>query len=244
MELRTPSALQVKDAIVTHSSKKVCLFILRPVCTDYRTLRTITALQEAGYAVSIVDVACERTALRNETKNGVQWHHLVVPQWYSARRFQPLFFLVAIKTVLLSLCSLLRIQVDVYHAVELTALPVCYIAAKLRHKPLIFEAYELHIPLAETDVAFWRRLGPKFLALLLPRCARVITTTPFYAEEFRRRFHVRKVSLVRNIPAYRTVQKSDLLRQHLELKESTRIALYQGSLQRNRGLDKLVVSPV
>jgi glycosyltransferase involved in cell wall biosynthesis len=240
MKLRISSTSFVKDAFMPKAAGKVCLFILRPLQRDYRTLRTIAALQEGGFAVSVVDIACERAAPRDEVENGVKWHHLVIPQWYSARRFQLLFFLVAIKTFLSGLYILFKSDADVYHAVELTALPVCYIAAKLRRKPLVFEAYELHVPVAETDVAFWRRLGPRFLALLLPRCTRVITTTPFYAEEFRKRFHVYNVSLIRNIPVYRTVQKSDLLRQHLGLSEGTRIALYQGNLQRNRGLDKLV----
>jgi len=48
------------------------------------------------------------------------------------------------------------------------------------------------------------------------------------------------VALIRNVPEYRTVAKSDRLRQHLGLKPEVRIALYQGYLQPNRGLDRLI----
>jgi len=240
MKLRTPSTLAAKDITMTQSPEKVCLLVLRSSRTDHRAMRTITALEKEGFEVSVIDIECERTTPREETKDGVRWHHLIIPDWHSSRRFQPLFFLVAIKTFLLVLHVLLKSRADIYHAVELTALPVCYIITKLRRKPLIFEAYELHIPVPETTIAFWRLLGPRLLAVILPRCARIVTVSPLCAEEFRRCFHVQEVSVVRSIPAYRTVQKSNLLRQYLGLGEGTRIALYQGGLQRNRGLDRLI----
>jgi glycosyltransferase involved in cell wall biosynthesis len=48
------------------------------------------------------------------------------------------------------------------------------------------------------------------------------------------------VTLVRNVPVYREVAKSDRLRQYLGLEADVRIALYQGYLQPDRGLDRLV----
>jgi len=48
------------------------------------------------------------------------------------------------------------------------------------------------------------------------------------------------VTLIRNVPEYRTVSKSDRLRQYLGLTPETRIVLYQGYLQPNRGLDRLI----
>jgi len=238
--MSTKTSSEVKDAIVTHARGKVCLFNLRSSRTDYRALRTITALKKEGFDVSVIDVECERTTPCDETKDGVHWHHLIIPNWYSSRRFQPWFFLVALKTFFLSLRALLKNHADIYHAVELTALPTAYIVTKILCKPLVFEAYELPIPVPETTIAFWRRLGSLLLTLLLPRCTKVITVSPLCAEELCKHFHMREVCVVRNIPVYRTVQKSNLLRQYLRLKEETRIALYQGGLQRDRGLDMLI----
>src|SRR6266567_9034284 len=222
---------------------KVCMHVLRRARTDYRAMRTASTLIKAGFAVSIVDVECGTKLPHEEHSGGISLKHMIIPNWYTSRSFQPWFFVTAVRTFMLSICRLFHSQADIYHAVELTALPACYVVAKVRRKPLIFEAYELHIPVPETDVKFWRLLGPlllRLLATILPRCAGVITTTPGYAQEFRKHFHVPEVSLVRNIPVYRAVQKSDLLRQYLGLSSGTRIALYQGGLQRNRGLDKLV----
>ncbi len=233
----------VKDANTAQLPVKVCLHVLREVHTDYRALRTATTLVQAGYMVSILDVESKRRLPREENIEGIDLKHMIISNWHTSRCFQPWFFLTAVRTFILSICGLLQSRADIYHVLELTALPAGYIVAKLRRKPLIYEAYELHLPVPETNVPFWRPLGGllmRLLAVLLPRCAGVITTTPLYAEEYRKRFHLSEVTLLRNIPVYRTVQKTDRLRQHLGLSPDTRIVLYQGNLQRNRGLDKVV----
>ena len=48
------------------------------------------------------------------------------------------------------------------------------------------------------------------------------------------------MTLVRNVPIYRDVPESDRLRKHLGLGPEGRIALYQGYLQDDRGLDRVV----
>ena len=48
------------------------------------------------------------------------------------------------------------------------------------------------------------------------------------------------MTLVRNTPRYQIVKKSDRLRKHLGLSPDTRIAIYQGSICSQRGLDVLV----
>src|SRR5439155_15191366 len=75
---------------------------------------------------------------------------------------------------------------------------------------------------------------------MLPYCAKVITTSPLYAQEIRRSYQRPEVSLIRNFPGYRTVQKSNKLRERLGLSPDVRIALYQGYIQPDRGLDRLV----
>ncbi|TMC14664.1 MAG: glycosyltransferase family 4 protein [Chloroflexi bacterium] len=59
-------------------------------------------------------------------------------------------------------------------------------------------------------------------------------------EEICRRYHVPEVVLIRSVPEYRSVAKSERLRDQLDLKPEVRIALYQGNLQPNRGLEKLI----
>lgn len=222
---------------------KVCMHILMRGKNEVRAMRVGSALSEAGFAVSLIDVEPDRTLPAEETIAGVHLQHMLIPRWFTARRFPPFFFLIALKTLFTSIPRLFQSQADIYHAHELTSLPATYLVAKLRRKPLIFEAYELHLPRPETDVAFWRVLGAFFmrlLALLLPRCQGVIAASPRYAQELEKRYHLSAVVPLRNVPSYREVRKTDLLRQYLGLSQETRIVLYQGAIQRNRSLDIVI----
>ena len=228
------------DSSIAASQCRVCIHVLREGRSDYRLLRGATALVEAGFAVTVVDVETERTCPAEEDLSGVRMEHMIVPGWHNSRRFEPWFFIVAIKTFILSILRLIRMRADIYHACELTALPACYIVAHLLRKPLIFEIYDLQFPIPTTGVAFWRRVGAHLYDFLLPHCAAVIVTSPLHAREICNRYRIPALALVRNIPKYREVQKTDRLRQYLGLSPNTRIALYQGYIHSDRGLEVLV----
>jgi glycosyltransferase involved in cell wall biosynthesis len=70
----------------------------------------------------------------------------------------------------------------------------------------------------------------------------MITVSYPIVQEMYNRFNISKVSLVRNIPPYRVVPSSNRLREHIGLSSNIRIALYQGNLQPDRALDKLVMA--
>lgn len=240
----------VKDAArtsVVPYRPKICMHTLREFRNDVRAMRAAAALTEAGFEVSVVDIEAERTRLTEEVpfrRAPVEvLRHVLVPDWYSARRFEPWFFVKAVQALVVSVFQLMQIRADMYHACDLTALPASFLVATLRRKPLIFEVYDLHFPVPETGVGFWRRLSGllmRFHAFVLPRCVGVIATSPLHADEICKRFSLPEVVLVRNIPAYRSVEKSNRLRDYLGLGPDVRIALYQGSLQPDRELDRLI----
>jgi glycosyltransferase involved in cell wall biosynthesis len=237
--------LAAKDGAIPQTPVKVCMHIVRTARIDVRAMRTAITLVEAGFAISILDIEYERIQPAKENCGGLYMEHILVPGWLTSRSFEPWFFFNAVKIFLLSIPRLLQTRADIYHASEVTALPACYIAAKLRRKPLIYEAYELplfDIPLSEMGLlrrCFHKLIG-MLLAKILPACAGVVTVSPPIAEEIRKRYRLSKVSLVRNILPYRIVRKSDKLRLHLDLPPSVRIVLYQGNIQPGRGLECLV----
>jgi glycosyltransferase involved in cell wall biosynthesis len=230
-----------EDAAIAPSPTSVCMHVLGIARTDFRVMREATALLEAGFSVSIVDVECERIRPVEENISGVCVKHIFMPRWFIPTRFKPWFLAKVVQMIIAGTIQLLRTQADIYHAHDVVALPACYIAARLRHKYLIFDAHEL--PLSEPSVTRWRRmsaLAKRLLALMVQRCARVITTSPLYAKEICRSYNCSEVSLIRNFPAYRAVRENDRLRQHLGLSPDVRIALYQGYLQPDRSLDLLI----
>lgn len=231
----------VAKEVASAAPVKVCMHVWSVGRTDMRVLREATTLVEAGFAVSIVDLERERTCPAEEEIRGIRMKHIISPSSFVPTRFKPWFLIKFVLTTIRGILRLTQTPADIYHAHEEVALPACYIAARVRRKPLIFDAHEL--PLSEANVRRWRRLhalATRLLALMLPYCAGVITISPPIAQEIRRHYPISEVTLIRNFPVRQIVSKSDRLRQYLGVKPHVRIALYQGYLQPDRGLDKLI----
>jgi glycosyltransferase involved in cell wall biosynthesis len=229
------------DAIPVQPPVKVCMHVWGTARTDGRVIREATALAEAGFSVSIVDVERERSRSLTEEFRGLHLKHIVWPNWFVSTRFKPWFLVKAMRLLIYGTLRLLQTPADVYHAHDENALPACYIVARLRHKPLIFDAHEL--PLSETHITRWRRLhalATTFLARMVPSCVGIITVSPPIAKELHSRYRGPEATLIRNVLAYRSVAQNDRLRQRLGLGPQVRLALYQGNLQADRGLDRLI----
>jgi glycosyltransferase involved in cell wall biosynthesis len=243
--MKALSEANIKEANKASDSTpplKVCMHVLEIGRTDYRVLREATALVEAGYDVTIVDVEPEYSRLTEEDVQGIHLKHIVNPAWFTRTRFKPMFFVKMGWMILRAAIVMLRTPADIYHSHDENALPACYLVARLRRKPLIFDAHELPL---ENNPNFtrWHRLtalAKRLLAAALPYCSGIIATSAPTAGAIRQEYHVSDVTLVRNFPSYREVQSSDRLRQYLELNQDVRIVLFQGYLQPSRGLNWLV----
>ncbi len=209
--------------------------------SDGRVMREATALQQAGWEVFLVDLELDAQRPRQERISGVQLRHIVSPRWYTLTRFKPLFLFKLLRAFCFAVVKMLQTSADIYHAHDYMALPACYLAARLRRKPCIFDAHEL--PLVEPSETRWRRLrniADAALKWMVPRCLATITVSPPIARDLQRVYGGSPPVLVRNVPEYQPPVASNRLRQRLGLGAQTRIALYQGNLQRDRGLDRLV----
>jgi glycosyltransferase involved in cell wall biosynthesis len=139
------------------------------------------------------------------------------------------------------IATVLRTPADIYHASEITALPACYLAARLRRKPLVFETHEY--PLVQPHITrrwLLHALSVRLLRAMMPGCAGVIVVSPPIATHMQRQFGGPLATTVRNIPPYSAPRSSNRLRERLGLSASTRIALYQGGIQENRSLEVLI----
>jgi glycosyltransferase involved in cell wall biosynthesis len=220
----------------------VCMHVLTAARGDVRVLREATALAEAGYAVTVVDLESGRTRPGTEWRQGVLLRHVFMPTSFARARFTRGTPLNAARMFLASLLHLLRTPATVYHAHDHAALPASALAALLRRVPLVYDAHEL--PLSETTISRWPWLLWLFdwlLALLLPRCAAVITVSQPIAATIAHRYHPRRLAVVRNIPPYQRVPRGDRLRHALGLVPEARIALFQGALVPPR-LEPLVLA--
>jgi len=135
----------------------------------------------------------------------------------------------------------LQTPAHIYHACNELSLPACCLVAWLRRKPVIFGAYEL--VMSDPLVKRWpllRALAIRVLRWMLSNGVVIITPSPGAIQPLRELYQVPGVRVLRNVPVYRAVAKTDRLQKHLGLPSGTRIALYQGIFQRNRRLDILV----
>jgi len=245
MKMKAVSSIESRSANNNTSASpvKVGMHVLSVVRTDYRVMREATALMEAGFDVSIVDTEEDHTRPLEEDIHNIHVKHIMQRSWLipSPRYFKIWFLIKYMRMIISATLRLMQIPADIYHAHDANALPACFLAAWLRHKPLIFDAHEL--PLDEPAITRWPRLhklATRALASILSCCSGIIATSPPTAQEIEKLYHVPSVTLVRNVPIYRDVPESDRLRKHLGLGPEGRIALYQGYLQDDRGLDRVV----
>src|SRR5450755_139663 len=222
---------------------KVCMHVPGTARNDVRVMRAATALSEAGYKVSVIDIEYEQGWPAEEEFRGICLKHVIMPGWaFYTRRFDPWFLVRAMVVFMRSLWLLLRTPTDVYHAHDEMGLPSCYIAALLRRKPLIFDAHEVPTSILRKNRMSIKSLLKRCFLLIVPRCKAVITVSPPIVKEFRQRYHSHEVCLIRNLPLYQAIPKSDRLRQILGIGPDVYIALYQGNLQPKRGLTTLISS--
>jgi len=229
------------DRVVTkkHLPFRVCMHVRGVVRTDGRVMRAATALVEAGFAVTILDIEDDLTRPVEEDIGGIHVKHIMKSGWLKPVRFGPFRLIRSTQKLVYITLQLIRIPADVYHAHDDNALAPCYIAAQWHHKPLIFDAHEF--PLIEMkEQHWWSALLTRLFTHMVKRCAGIITVSSPIAQEICNLYHVPHVSLIRNLPVYQAPSKSDRLRQYLSLDSNARIALYQGNMDSKRGLDKLV----
>jgi len=236
----TTDGALAKVSFPAHSPMTICMHVRGVARLDARVMRSATALDEAGFVVHIVDIESERMRPLEEDIYGIHVRHILRPDWLIPTRL-PWRLLKSVQKLIASTILLIQIPADIYHAHNVNALLPCYIAAQLRGKCLIFDAHEMPLYELENTRHHWSRaMITQLFVVMIRRCAGVITVSPPIIKEMYDRYHNSEVSLIRNIPSYRVVPKSNRLRGYLGLSPNTRIVLYQGNLQPDRNLDKLV----
>lgn len=222
----------------------VCMCVLNPARTDERVMREASALAEAGYAVTVVDVEHEAGRPRDERFRGVLLRHARLPERWK-RYYSPTggvsWMAFKLLRMLYAVWLVMTTPADVYHAHDITALPACYAAALLRRRKLVFDAHEL--PLTQPHIMARRvthTLAVAMLRLFMRRCDAAITVSPPLVDVMRDLYGGPRAAVIRNVPLYQAPAPSARLRERLDLPQGTRIALYQGGIQANRTLDILV----
>lgn len=243
----TLSSEHIDTAAPEQSSKatahKICmLFIEAPGRTEARLMRDAVALAEAGFDVTIIDIENDPARALEEDIQGVHFKHIYMPGWYVSTRFKPFFPLKLAWVLVRCIRHQLRYApFDLFHVHVEKAFLAGYIAARLQRKPLIFDSPDL--PFSDPHLLrspILKRLSEGLLKRLIIYCRQIITASPFYAREIQKNYPDAAITVIYNVPVYREVQKTTRLHAYLQLDPQVRIALYQGNIQPDRELERLV----
>src|SRR5262249_38276418 len=124
----------------------VCMHVASTARTDTRVMQEAKALVNSGHSVTIVDIEHDSARPRREQLDGVTLNHVMLPnrlsRHYSYGRTRTLKW-ATFKAwrMFLGTLKVVRTPASIYHAHDITALPGCYLAARLRRRPLILDAH-------------------------------------------------------------------------------------------------------
>ena len=232
---------QTEGSSLVQTPIRLCMHVRGVVRLDHRVMREATALRDAGFAVTILDLEDDLTRPAEEDLGGIHVKHIMKPNWLLPARSRVGHLIKSTQKLVYTTLQLIRMPADIYHAHDDNALAACYIAARWHRKLLIFDAHELPLnSLGDKRRSWLSALLINVFTRMLRNCAGIITVSSPIAQEICHLYHIPQVSLIRNLPVYQALPKSDRLRQHLGLSPSVKVVLFQGNIDPNRGLDKLV----
>jgi glycosyltransferase involved in cell wall biosynthesis len=232
---------QTEGSSLLQTPIRLCMHVRGVVRLDHRVMREATALRDAGFAVTILDFEDDLTRPVEEDLGGIHVKHIMKPNWLLPARSRVEHLIKSTQKLVYTTKQLIRMPADIYHAHDDNALAACYVAARWHRKLLIFDAHEFPLNSLSDKRRSW--LSALFINLftrMIRNCAGIITVSSPIAQEICYLYHIPQVSLIRNLPVYQALPKSNRLRQHLGLSPSVKVALFQGNIDPNRGLDKLV----
>ncbi len=201
---------------------------------DFRIYREATALAAAGHRVSVV--ASLFHAGPSPAWEGITIVGLPVNRARSLRHTYPSFWRRATQ-------ALKTVAPTAVHGHDLDALwPAARVAQQLR-APLVYDSHELWTEqsslLGRPHVrAFWRLLERR----LIRTADHTITVSQPIADELQRRYRLRAVGVIRNLPPYRAPLAGDPLRPALGLAPSRPVVLYQGGFLTENGLAEVIAA--
>jgi glycosyltransferase involved in cell wall biosynthesis len=209
----------------------ICFSFLGDIQYDSRLYKCAKSLLEKGFRVSAVTTGekSERLDLAGINLKAVSVSELAGGK----RRFLSFY--------MKSFWPAWKTDANCYFASDLYSLPVAYLAAKLRHAKLVYDSRELYSSIAalhhrRQTQRFWSYVERK----IIRRADAVFTVNDSLAELISNRYSIEKPTTLLNCPPRQTVQKSDRLRTVLPIPQGARILLYQGGLQRGRGIHLMV----
>ncbi len=217
--------------------KKVTSIVLNNFKNDSRVLKENISLQKAGYEVQVVALHEESLAEFEEVQNiPVHRVKLKTRGWSKQKLIQLIKYFEFIYKVVKQYK-----KSDIIHCNDLNSLPIGVIIKKFFNKnaKIVYDAHEY-----ETELNGLKGIQKKLVKWLerklIKYADKVITVSDAIADEYVKLYDIKKPALVLNTPSYKEIEKKNIFRETLGIKETQTIFLYQGGLSKGRGIEILL----
>lgn len=204
--------------------KKTILFaVTNDLSYDQRMIRICNSLAINGYQVKLIG----RTK-----KNAIP----LVQQSFQQHRFN-LFFskgkFFYLEYNFRLFWYLLFNRMDIIGSIDLDTLLPCFLIAKIKRKPLVFDAHEYFTEVPEVinrpvTKKIWETLGN----WIIPQLKYAYTVSASLQDLFTKKYGI-SFGLIRNIARLDTLQTTDSIKEK-------KVILYQGVLNEGRGLEAMI----
>lgn len=215
-----------------HHSQNILVAVTNDLVTDQRVARTCAALYEAGYRVTLIGRRLDDPTPLQRPYRTVRMRLLFRRKavFYAAFNLRLFWWLLWHKA-------------DLIYANDTDTLPACYWAARLRRKPLFFDAHELFPEVPELVgrprvQRFWQRIEDRLLPRIGTRVrGTAVTVTQSIADHYRQRYGL-EMGVVRNVPDTAAEVAAP---PSVEL-YGRRMLLYQGAVNAGRCVEQLIAA--
>jgi glycosyltransferase involved in cell wall biosynthesis len=212
--------------------KKASVAVTNDLYTDQRVHRSCTSLMEEGFSVTLYGrKLASSLPLEKRPYRTVRMKLPFSKGWaFYASYNIALFF------------RLLFTRTDLIFSNDLDTLPACYLVARIRRKPIIYDSHEYFTGVPELiGRPRIRKVWKHFEMKIFPRLKTVITVNDSIAKLYEQEYGV-KATVIRNVPPA-AAHGFSTNRDVLKLPADKKIAILQGSgINIGRGAEEAVLA--
>lgn len=207
--------------------KKIIISVNNDVVNDQRVFRTAGTLSREGYEIQIVGRWLKNTGLNPD-------------DIFKVYRFRMLFhsgpFSYAFFNIRLFFFLLFR-KSDLYFSNDLDTLPANYLISRIKRTPLLYDSHEYFTEVPELiGREKTRKIWLKIERIILPQLKYSCTVNHSIAKIYEKKYSI-SMGVIRNLPE---LDNSEIIAGSIPGSEGKKIVIYQGVLNKGRGLDHLI----
>ncbi len=208
--------------------QRVIVSVTSDLETDKRVARTCEALHEENYDVIVIGRRKRSSsALKKQNYKCRRMRMLFEKEiWFYAEFNLRLFF------------YLLFHRADILYANDLDTLLPNFLISKIKRIPIIYDSHEYFTEVPElAENTFAKRFWLRIEEWIFPKLKNVITVCDSIARIYVQKYRV-QVHVIRNLPLMSDCEKHPNI--HFLENETRKILLYQGAVNKDRGLEEAI----